>query len=69
MATVTSQQAFHPMRGHVEDGVQVKMDNGETLTIKASMRGWNIANERGETITAMPCVAHEITAFIVGYGQ
>ena len=31
MTTDTTQDAFHPMRGHVADGITVKMNNGDVF--------------------------------------
>lgn len=38
---------FHPMRGHVDDGVIVRFDDGSKATIKASMRGWRLLDGSG----------------------
>lgn len=40
--TTTTQDAFHSMRGHVADGVTVKMRNGDIVTIRAMMKGWQL---------------------------
>ena len=64
----TTQQAFHTMRGHVADGCQVLMENGDTLTIKADPRGWQIWN--GDRRHASPtAAAFEIECLIVAYPQ
>lgn len=36
----TTQQQFHPFFGHVIDGCLVKCDNGETLTVRSTIKGW-----------------------------
>lgn len=38
----TTQDAFHVMRGHVSDGCQVVMNNGDIVTIKSVMSGWQL---------------------------
>ena len=38
----TTQQAFHAMRGHVADGCEIQMDNGDLVTLKAVMGGWQM---------------------------
>lgn len=38
----TTQQAFHSMRGHVADGCEIQMDNGDLVTLKAVHRGWQL---------------------------
>ncbi len=40
----TTQQAFHSMRGHVTDGCEIQMDNGDLLTLKAVHGGWQLFN-------------------------
>jgi hypothetical protein len=48
--TTTTQNAFHPMRGHVADGTTVLMNDNTVWTISASMRGWKITDSAGRTI-------------------
>lgn len=43
----TTQENFHPMRGHVDDGVKVKMNNGDICSVRASMRGWELIRPDG----------------------
>lgn len=62
--SVISQSEFHPMRGHVADGVEVAMDNGDCLTLRASMAGWIIDGPRG--LVEMSGAA-EIEHYIVTY--
>lgn len=38
----TTQDAFSALRGHVADGCEVLMNNGDTVRIQASMQGWNL---------------------------
>jgi hypothetical protein len=46
----TTQAAFHPMLGHVEDGCEIACSNGDTLTVRPSIRGWCLINQRGEQV-------------------
>lgn len=39
---MTTQDAFSALRGHVADGCEVLMNNGDTVRIQASMQGWNL---------------------------
>ena len=57
--------AFHPMRGHVEDGVKVAFPNGTVLTVRATMRGWTLVNEHGLQQTTPTHDANALTASIV----
>lgn len=36
------QREFHSMRGHVADGNEIRMNNGDTLVLKAVMKGWQL---------------------------
>ena len=38
----TTQNAFHAFRGHVADGCEVLMNNGDTVLIQNEMRGWHL---------------------------
>ncbi|QBJ04478.1 hypothetical protein HOV23_gp095 [Pseudomonas phage Lana] len=42
MTTKVKQDEFHSMRGHIADGVEIQMNNGDTLTLKAVMQGWQL---------------------------
>ncbi len=48
--TTTTQAEFHPMRGHVFDGATVLCDNGDVLTIKAIMPGWQLVDQNGNQL-------------------
>ena len=62
--TTTTQAAFHPMRGHVDDGVTVKMNDGSTLTIRPASRGWKVVDSDGSVLLDN-AFASELTQFIV----
>lgn len=38
----TTQRGFHAMRGHVADGCEIQMDNGDLVTLKAVRDGWQL---------------------------
>ena len=64
--TTTTQDAFHPMRGHVADGVTVKMRNGDIVTVKAVMNGWQLyVGERKHSIPTNS--AHVVECLIYNY--
>ena len=48
MNTNTTQDAFHPMRGHVADGVTVRMNNGDILTVRGTINGWQLIAQDGK---------------------
>ncbi len=66
MEITTTQDAFHPMFGHVDDGVVVKMNDGSTLTIRAATRGWKVINSHGQTLLDN-AYANEVTRFIANH--
>lgn len=41
---------FHPMRGHVDDGVRVKFGDGYTVTVRNTMRGWTLVSDAGREL-------------------
>ena len=42
---VTTQDAFHAMRGHVADGTTIILPQGGKLEIVASMKGWRLVDK------------------------
>lgn len=61
----TTQDAFHPMRGHMVDGAKITMANGEVLTLHSVLRGWELRGEGGVALGAPSADAYEITGRIV----
>ena len=57
--------AFHPMRGHVAEGVKVAFPGGTVLTVKATMRGWTLVDAHGRQQTTPTHDANALTASIV----
>jgi hypothetical protein len=57
--------SFHPMRGHVADGVKVGFQDGSVLTVTSSMRGWTLIDESGLQRSPPTQDAIELTATIV----
>ena len=46
--TTTTQDGFHPLRGHVDKGTTVRMRDGAVLTLLPDgMRGWKLVREDG----------------------
>lgn len=63
----TTQDDFHPMRGHLEDGTQVEMRNGDTLTIKAVTAGWQLVGPDGRPFGVPTASAYVIDCLIYNY--
>lgn len=66
--SVTTQDAFHSMRGHVRDGQQVKCRDGSTLIIKNVIEGRHCGYRvyRGnESIGPLCLSAFEVTDQVV----
>ena len=47
---VTTQDAFHVMRGHVANGTIVILPHGGKLEIVASMKGWRLIDKGGTVV-------------------
>ena len=65
----TTQQAFHPMRGHMTDGCRIACDNGDELVLKNTMYGWELVDQNGKRIGERTNDAFLITRYVIGYGQ
>lgn len=63
----TTQDAFHPMRGHVADGTQIQMHNGDTLTIKSVTAGWQLVDQEGRLFGVPTGSAHVLYCLIYTY--
>lgn len=65
----TNQHEFHVMRGHVDEGTEIECDNGDVLTLHATMKGWQLMNQRGEVHCEPTNDSHLIARLVYGYGQ
>ena len=65
----TTQDGFHPMRGHVDKGVTVCMRDGSMLIIQPDdgMRGWKLVREDGTVYAAGLRSAGAVLGAIVDY--
>ncbi len=61
----TTQQAFHPMRGHVAAGTVVDMENGATLRIEPTTSGWRVVCADSGREMLQSSSAADIERFIV----
>lgn len=68
MQYTTTQDQFHPMRGHVAEGVTVKMNNGDVLRIASGMSGWCLVGSDGKEIKSGLSAA-ALTEFICQHGS
>lgn len=64
---IVKAEFFLPMRGHVADGTRVLFQSGEELTVRNSMRGWKLVNEKSGTCLGPFDGALELTSAIVRY--
>jgi hypothetical protein len=65
----TNQHEFHVMRGHVDDGTEIECDNGDVLTLHATMSGWKLVNQHGEVHGAPTSDAQLVARFVYEYGR
>ena len=56
---------FHPLRGHVSDGVRVRFLDGRVLCVTSTLRGWVLCNSKGEQVCEPTSSAYELTSIIV----
>ncbi len=66
-APKTTQQLFHPMRGHVADGCEIECDNGDVLTLNAVIRGWSLHNQHGVLVGEETNDAYLIARYVMAY--
>lgn len=64
----TTQQAFHSMRGHMVDGCEIQMDNGDLLVLKAVHGGW-VLTRNGTPQDAPTNSAHVIECQVFSYPE
>ena len=67
MQTTTTQDGFHPMRGHVDSGVTVRMRDGAILTVQPSMTGWSLTRQDGTAYAENLPSASAVLSAIVDY--
>lgn len=65
--TTTTQDAFHPMRGHVDKDVTVRMRDGSILTVRPGLSCWILVRENGDTYAENLTSAGAVLAAIVDY--
>lgn len=63
----TTQDAFHAMRGHVTEGCEVVMRNGDVLTLTSTMSGWQLVDQGGRRVGAPTPSAHVIECLVYSY--
>ena len=63
----TTQDAFHSMKGHVAEGTEITMNNGDVLTIKAVLKGWQLIDQLGREVAAPTNSAHVVSCIIYDY--
>lgn len=63
----TTQTAFHPMRGHVADGCEIQCENGDVLTLNATMKGWQLRDQDGRKYGNETNDAQQVAAYVVEY--
>lgn len=64
---VTTQDAFHVMRGHVADGTIIILPQGGKLEVVASMKGWRLIDKWG--IVGESDNAYIIQDMVLAYGK
>lgn len=60
----TTQDQFHPMMGHVADGCVIGMRNGEVLTLKSVINGWQLYDQEGRPFNISTSSAHVVACMV-----
>lgn len=55
---------FHPMRGHVFEGVEVMFPDKGSLFLKSDMRGWSLLDSQKVRVAGPNLSAYEVTEVI-----
>ena len=63
----TTQDAFHSLMGHVANDAQIAMNNGDTLTVKAVMGGWQLVDQKGRIVDAPTDSAYVLECLVYAY--
>ena len=64
---ITTQDDFHPMRGHIQDGCHISMSNGDSLTLHSVMAGWELRRSDGSAVAPPTADAAVIASQVVRY--
>lgn len=65
MAVKVAAYEFHPMRGHVTDGVEIMFHGENSLFLKSDMRGWSLFDSAGNRVAGPNLFAYEVTDVII----
>lgn len=55
------------LRGHVCDGMEVAMNNGDVMTVKAVMSGWQLFDQKGRPYAVPTNSAVVLECVVVSY--
>jgi hypothetical protein len=67
MSTRVKQDEFHSMRGHVADGVEILMNNGDVVTLKAVIKGWQLFKDGTKQHAPPTSSAYVIECLVFSY--
>lgn len=65
--TRTTQSEFHSMRGHVSQGCEVRMENGDLMIVKSTMNGWQLFDKDGRPFSTPTHSAHVLECIVFSY--
>lgn len=57
------------MRGHMEDGCQITMNNGDVVTLKAVMKGWQLVGPDSRPHGVPTNSAHVVACLVFNYPE
>lgn len=63
--TVVDAAQFHPLHGHVAEGVVIRFSNGATRSVANTLRGWTLADGAGQQAFSPLAAAVDFTAMVI----
>lgn len=67
MSNTTTQDNFTVLKGHINDGQNILMNNGDTFTIKADLKGWLLFSSCGRQIEGLFTSGYNLEYTIVNF--
>ena len=64
-APFTTADQFSAMRGHVANGASVLLRNGEVLTVRPTMHGWQLVDWDERPVSDRNLTAFGVECFVV----
>lgn len=63
----TTQDAFHSMCGHIADGCEIEMRNGDVLTLRSKVTEWQLYDQTGRPFGFPTKSAHVVECLVYAH--